>query len=212
MKEKPSTGTLASWHKDKGFGFIQPHDEKAPIFVHISSFGSKMGSPSVGQVVYFTPNKDARGRHCAIIVDNYGTPLARQQRQFVSSKVKQKLNLTLVSGLFITLTGAYLTQQIPIDPLLYYVALSLITFIMFAIDKRAARLQHRRISERSLQLASLLGGWPGALIAKQTLRHKSQKVSFRLGLSLVIVLNSAILIWLTYQGYLSSFSLIDWVS
>ena len=211
MRQKPSTGILTKWHKDKGFGFIQPHDETLPIFVHISSFAPKTPSPSVGQVVHFKLSKDARGRRCAMIVDKHGTPLTRQKRPFLASKAKQKLNLILVSGLFIALTVAYLTQQIPIDPLLYYVALSLITFIMFAIDKRAARLQNQRISERSLQLVSLLGGWPGALVAKQTLRHKSQKLSFRLGLWLVIVLNSATLVWLGYRGYLSSFSVIDWV-
>ncbi|GIU41255.1 hypothetical protein TUM3794_21530 [Shewanella colwelliana] len=103
-------------------------------------------------------------------------------------------------------------QSLPVDALYYFLVLSLTAFTTFAIDKRAAQLNRRRISERSLQILSLLGGWPGALLAQQTLRHKSQKRSFRIGLWLAVMINSAILIWLTYQGYLSSFSLIDWVS
>lgn len=211
MKEKPSTGTLAKWHDDKGFGFIHPHDGTTDLFVHISSFGTK-ATPNVGQTLYFKPSKDAKGRRCAIIVNNYGAPLARQKRQFVTSKAKQKLGLILVVAFFSTLASGYLMQSLPVAPLLYYFALSMVTYVAFAIDKRAARLKHQRISERSLQFLSLLGGWPGALLAQQALRHKSQKVSFRLVLWLALILNGITLIWLGYSGYLSSFSLIDWVS
>jgi len=66
---------------------------------------------------------------------------------------------------------------------------------MYAWDKRQAKQStHKKVnrtSERTLQLLSLFGGWPGALIAQQWLRHKSQKRRFIVVLWLCIVLNVA---------------------
>ena len=60
-----------------------------------------------------------------------------------------------------------------------YVTTSLICFVLYAIDKRRARLGGWRISERTLLLWGFIGGWPGAIIAQQVLHHKTQKKRFR---------------------------------
>jgi hypothetical protein len=39
---------------------------------------------------------------------------------------------------------------------------SLITFVAYALDKRAARLGRPRTPESTLHVPELLGGWPGA--------------------------------------------------
>ncbi|WP_394229541.1 DUF1294 domain-containing protein [Shewanella colwelliana] len=205
-------GAITDWNKDKGFGFVRPLGGTDALFVHISSFGIKSAPPLSGQVVYFTPSKDKQGRRCATIVDKHGTPLSKKTRPSSTSAIPLTFRLIIVTTFFVGLISSYLMQSLPVDALYYFLVLSLTAFTTFAIDKRAAQLNRRRISERSLQILSLLGGWPGALLAQQTLRHKSQKRSFRIGLWLAVMINSAILIWLTYQGYLSSFSLIDWVS
>ncbi|QDT13782.1 DUF1294 domain-containing protein [Planctomycetes bacterium K23_9] len=57
---------------------------------------------------------------------------------------------------------------------------SLVTACLFIWDKRAARNSARRVSESTLLLWSLVGGWPGGLIAGRMVRHKTQKVSFRI--------------------------------
>ncbi len=57
--------------------------------------------------------------------------------------------------------------------------MSVITFIVYAVDKNAARRNTRRVPEKNLHLLALLGGWPGALLAQQMLRHKSVKQPFR---------------------------------
>lgn len=58
------------------------------------------------------------------------------------------------------------------------VVVSLITLIAFGLDKRAARLGRWRTSEKVLLVMCVLGGWPGALIARRVFRHKTRKQPF----------------------------------
>ena len=57
--------------------------------------------------------------------------------------------------------------------------LSLLTFWMYWVDKRAAQTGQWRTPESTLQFLALAGGWPGAWLAQQVLRHKSSKAAFR---------------------------------
>lgn len=59
------------------------------------------------------------------------------------------------------------------------VLLNLATFFAYWHDKYAAQNGHWRIKEDTLHLWSLAGGWGGAWVAQQVLRHKSVKASFR---------------------------------
>ena len=84
----------------------------------------------------------------------------------------------------------------------YFTGLSFTTFIMYAWDKRQAKQSaHKKVNrtpERTLQLLSLLGGWPGALIAQQWLRHKSQKRRFIVVLWLCIFGNVSVIGAITF--------------
>lgn len=70
-----------------------------------------------------------------------------------------------------------------------YVGLSLWSFAMYAYDKRQAQTGGWRTPESSLHTVAVLGGWPGALLAQQWLRHKSSKVPFRRVFWATVVLN-----------------------
>ncbi|MNV50435.1 hypothetical protein D3C71_1424460 [compost metagenome] len=72
-----------------------------------------------------------------------------------------------------------------------YVTLSALTLAAYAFDKAAAKAGRRRISERTLHLLSLAGGWPGALLGQQWLRHKSVKADFRARFWATVLLNVA---------------------
>ena len=83
---------------------------------------------------------------------------------------------------------------------------------MFAWDKQAAQSGSWRTSENTLHILSLLGGWPGALLAQFQLRHKSRKQPFKFVLWVTIALNIGCFIWLfsesgknLIQGLLGSF-------
>lgn len=62
----------------------------------------------------------------------------------------------------------------------WYGLLSLVAFGAFAWDKRAARLDRRRIRERTLHTLTLMGGFVGSLLAMRLLRHKTLKRGFGL--------------------------------
>lgn len=77
-----------------------------------------------------------------------------------------------------------------------YLLMSLVTCVVYARDKSAARARRRRVRERTLHLLALAGGWPGALCAQRWLRHKTRKASFRAVFWLTVLGNLALLVWL----------------
>src|SRR6476469_6527114 len=56
--------------------------------------------------------------------------------------------------------------------------LSCVCFAAYGLDKRRAATGGRRVSERTLHLLALLGGWPGALLGQRLFRHKTRKATF----------------------------------
>ena len=70
-----------------------------------------------------------------------------------------------------------------------YLLTSLICLIIYAIDKRRARFGGWRVSERTLLFWGFIGGWPGAIVAQQVLRHKTQKKSFRAAFWTTVIVN-----------------------
>jgi len=73
-------------------------------------------------------------------------------------------------------------------------AINLATFAAFGWDKAAARQRDRRIPERALLTLAALGGSPAALLARQTLRHKTRKQPFGARLLLIVFLQVVALI------------------
>ena len=77
-----------------------------------------------------------------------------------------------------------------------YTVVSLVAFASFVLDKRAARLGRRRTPERVLHSLELLGGWPGALLAAYTIRHKNRKGRYMAVLFLIAAGHAAA--WAAY--------------
>lgn len=80
-----------------------------------------------------------------------------------------------------------------------YVPLALLainarTAHLFWQDKRYAREGRRRVPESSLLTMAAIGGTPAALIARQWLRHKTQKQPFSAYLWLIVAVQAALLL------------------
>ena len=71
--------------------------------------------------------------------------------------------------------------------ILYLLAINVVTFFFFGIDKLQAQLEKRRTPEKFLWFLTLLGGTPGALAGMNFFRHKTKKISFQLVLMLILV-------------------------
>lgn len=97
--------------------------------------------------------------------------------------------------LFIAATSAFLYRDMVLV-FSAYAMFSMFTYVVYAIDKSSARKGTGRISENTLHFLSLTGGWPGALLAQQVLRHKTRKQSFRFVFWITAVLNCCVFAWL----------------
>lgn len=105
-------------------------------------------------------------------------------------------------GLALTaLVAIYLLTFLGLLP--FWVALSVtllsgVSLIAYALDKHAARREQRRIPESSLHIIAAMGGWPGAWMAQQLLRHKTRKQPFRRWFWVTVLLHSTVMLGLMY--------------
>ena len=70
--------------------------------------------------------------------------------------------------------------------IILFIILNLITFIIFGIDKLLARVNQKRISEKTLITFAIAGGSVGALFAQKIFRHKIHKFPFILWIIFVV--------------------------
>jgi len=73
--------------------------------------------------------------------------------------------------------------------------MSVVTFLAYLMDKRRAVGGTWRIRESMLHLLELGGGWPGALVAQQVLRHKSSKGRYLLVFWAIVALHGVLWAW-----------------
>lgn len=76
--------------------------------------------------------------------------------------------------------------------LFYLLAINLLTFVTYGIDKYKARHNRWRVHEASLLLLAALGGSIGALLAMKVFRHKTQHKKFRFGVPAILLVQMAI--------------------
>lgn len=196
-------GKLDYWNHEKAYGFIQPLGGGKQVFVHISAFQSRDVKPAVGLKVSFELATDKLGRLNASKVLFSGEK-PRRKKSTKNSLVASLFAIVYLIALIISVK----VNDLPIIVVVWQLLISVITYMVYARDKSAARTHRSRNSEGSLHALSLFGGWPGALIAQQHLRHKSQKKSFRIVFGITVLLSIGSVVYLHTDGgswYLEQF-------
>lgn len=193
-------GRLSQWQDAKGYGFITPTKGGERVFVHMSAFKGRR--PTGGEQLSYELKLDANGRLQAAHARIEG-----HQRQH-SARSQQTWNMpgrrgalhspswalpAVFFAILVALTG---TGQLPTYIPLVYLTLSAVTYVAYGWDKWSAKQNARRTPEKTLLMMGLAGGWPGALLAQQTLRHKSSKQSFQVQFWITVVANCGALLWL----------------
>ena len=69
----------------------------------------------------------------------------------------------------------------------YLLAINLLTFVTYGVDKWKARHNRWRIPEATLLLLAALGGSIGALLAMRVFRHKTLHRKFRYGVPAILL-------------------------
>ena len=184
-------GIIKSWLNDKGFGFIQPNEGGKDIFIHIRDLKHENYQPVVGDKIIYKISSDKNGKLRASDAFIKGQHITNKEKPIKKTKTIQ-LNLLLRLILAIIpfiLFGILIKQHNIYIPLFAYLFFSPLTFLFYAYDKSMALKDKWRISEATLHLLELLGGWPAALITQYTIRHKNKKTSFQIIFWVIISLH-----------------------
>ena len=77
----------------------------------------------------------------------------------------------------------------------YLLLINLVAFLLMGLDKRRARRNRWRISEKTLFLSAILGGSAGALVGMYLFHHKTRHWYFRYGLPALLALQILCFLW-----------------
>lgn len=185
-------GKITGWNDLRGFGFVSPLEGGERVFVHVSAFPRGSRRPTDGEFVNYTLGTDERDRPCATQVTYV---VSRVKRPSVWAQTDLIAGFLAVAFLgIIALLGIVGRLWWPVACV--YFVMSIVAYSAYKDDKAAAQAGARRTNEWTLIILGLIGGWPGALVARHRFRHKIRKLAFRVGFWLSVVFNVGGLAWL----------------
>ncbi len=82
----------------------------------------------------------------------------------------------------------------------YFLAINLICFALFAWDKRQAQRNGQRVPERRLLMFVALGGSVGGILARTYLRHKTVKEPFSTIFNIICVVHAGLVVLALVMG------------
>lgn len=184
-------GKVTNWKDDQGFGFVTPNGGGQKAFVHIKAFSKISHRPAEGDIITYELAIDERRRYFAKNIR-----FAGETSTSSSSSTSGSLGtiFTLMFCLLIAISASI--DLLPLAIGVLYLTSSIVTFLVYAMDKSAAQNDAWRTKESTLHFLALVGGWPGALLAQTTLRHKSKKQEFQFIFWVTVMANCFILGWL----------------
>jgi uncharacterized membrane protein YsdA (DUF1294 family)/cold shock CspA family protein len=188
-------GVVTTWNDDRGFGFIKPDDGSRDIFLHFTAVPRGSARPYAGQHLTFELERDEKGKTRAV----HAEPVITTERAAPTVRpTSAVVGIASILGFVTIFLVAGWRWGMPLSVAALYVALSILAFAMYVADKRAAQRGRWRTPENTLLLVGLIGGWPGAIVAQQVLRHKTKKLSFRTRFWVSVVLNVIVFVTLAW--------------
>ena len=181
-------GNLRYWNDGRGFGFIEPTQGGQEKFVHIKAFESRSARPEIGLHVTFEVELNAEGKKHARRVQVRRAVHATKPGRGGSPAQWGTASYFAIPAFLVLYLVTAVVWRVPGWVAGLYVALS-VCLVANAVDKSAAVAGRWRLSESVLLSLGLAGGRPGAIVAQQVLRHKSNKVEFRSAFWGRVVLN-----------------------
>ena len=200
MSEKLN-GYVKKWHDKKNFGYIVTETNNI-YFFHVADFKPPR-KPVIGDKVIFNVSKDNQGRTKAEHIQEFSFVKNKHDQKNLNQKQfknGQYINLFQCIAFYALLIFLVFTKKLNLLFIFWYVALSIITYILYAKDKKAALNGSWRVSELTLHILSLLGGWVGAMFAQTYLNHKSTKSEFQTNYYFTVIINIGLLILLLIFG------------
>lgn len=184
-------GEITEWRDEQGFGFITQNGDGQRLFLHIKSFSDRKRRPTFNDSVTYTVAVDSRGRAQAEQVKFTG-----QSSQRFFNRRESALPLYFAAAFMLLIVALPLLGFLNWKIWIFYAAINIVTWFFYMFDKNAARKARQRTPENSLHLLSLIGGWPGALLAQRMFRHKSSKRSFQEVYWGTVLLHCCAVVWL----------------
>jgi uncharacterized membrane protein YsdA (DUF1294 family)/cold shock CspA family protein len=181
-------GILTSWNDERGFGRIESSQGGEPVFVHVSAWPRGSGRPQLNQSVTFEVELGPKGKRARNVQLQHVRRSARRTGRANPAQWGTATLFTIPAFLVVYVVVAVL-WKLPHWVAGLYLVLSAATLIAYAGDKSAAASGSWRTPESTLHALALAGGWPGALLAQQFLRHKSTKQEFRQVFWATVLLN-----------------------
>lgn len=182
-------GFVKTWNDDRGFGFIEADQGGQEVFVHIKAFPARAGRPQLNQRVSFEIELNREGKKRAKNVEVERLRISSKPRQNNSPAQWGTASLFAIPAFALVYLLVAFAWRVPDWFAALYAGASVVCFGAYALDKSAAVAGNWRISESTLLFLGLAGGWPGAIVAQQVLRHKSNKASFRSAFWTTVFLN-----------------------
>ena len=78
----------------------------------------------------------------------------------------------------------------------YLLAINILSFFLYGIDKYKAKKGRWRISEATLLMMAVIGGSIGAWIGMRLWHHKTMHKKFKYGIPVIIILQVALMVYL----------------
>lgn len=200
-------GQIIEWNDQRGFGFVAPKGGGERAFVHISQFRQGSRRPINGDRITYSLATDRLGRFQAHLIRYEG-----ERHRSIGNHASIS-RIAIGCGALVLVFAAAVLKWIPALIAGCYFGFSVLSYLMYMIDKDAARKREWRISEGHLHLVDTLGGWPGALIAQEQFRHKTRKMSFQVVFWLSVIINLVGMSWLVLSKTAAEWDQLmsDWV-